>query len=77
LKQRLKSYQAEIKSFKEKIKDIDRKDKKREMDFKKQQAYLVMLEKKLRKSQADERDAEKPEPEKPKQISAEEFNSAK
>lgn len=31
----------------------------------------------MRKSQADERDAEKPEVEKPKQIPAEEFNSAK
>lgn len=52
LKQRLLDYQNQIKSFKEKIKDIDRKSKKREQDFKKQQAYLVALEQKIRKFQA-------------------------
>jgi septal ring factor EnvC (AmiA/AmiB activator) len=56
LKQRLIDYQNEIKSFKEKIKEIDKKSKKREQDFKKQQAYLVALEQKLRKSHAEERE---------------------
>jgi hypothetical protein len=41
------------------MKDIDRKSKKREQDFKKQQAYLVGLEKKLRKFHADEKEMEK------------------
>lgn len=43
LKQRLLDYQKEIKSFKEKLKDIERKSKNREQDFKKQQAYLVAI----------------------------------
>jgi hypothetical protein len=34
---------------------MDRKSKKREQDFKKQQAYLVALEQKLRKSHAEEK----------------------
>lgn len=50
LKQRLLDYQKEIKSFKEKLKDIERKSKNREQDFKKQQAYLVAIETKLRKN---------------------------
>ena len=50
LKQRLLDYQKEIKSFKEKLKDIERTSKNREQDFKKQQAYLVAIETKLRKN---------------------------
>jgi septal ring factor EnvC (AmiA/AmiB activator) len=53
LKQRLNDYQTEIKNFKEKLKDMDRKSRKREQDIKKQQAYLVMLETRLRKFHAD------------------------
>lgn len=77
LKQRLVDYQNEIKSFKDKMKEIDKKSKKREQDFKKQQAYLVALEQKLRKSHAEERELEKPEVEKPKEASEEDFKAIK
>jgi predicted nuclease with TOPRIM domain len=43
LKQRMTDYQREIKSFKDKLREIDKKKRKREEDFKKQQAYLVAL----------------------------------
>jgi hypothetical protein len=48
-------YQDQIKGFKNKLKDMDNKSKRREQDFKKQQAYLVALEQKFRKSHAQEK----------------------
>lgn len=42
-KQRMADYQREIKSFKDKLKEIEKKKRKRQEEFKKQQAYLVAL----------------------------------
>lgn len=50
LKEKLDQYQKEFKANKDKIKEIDRKARKREIEYKKQQAYLVNLEKKLRQT---------------------------
>lgn len=43
IKHRLFEYQKEIKGFKDKLKEGEKKGRKREMEFKKQQAYLVAL----------------------------------
>lgn len=53
-RQKKTDYQREIKAFKDKLKDLDKKKRKREEEFKKQQAYLVTLEQKIRKFKAEE-----------------------
>ena len=52
--QRLKDYEKEIKGYKDKMREIERRARKREQDFKKQQAYLVELKKKHRKFKEDD-----------------------
>lgn len=52
--QRLKDYEKEIKGYKDKMREIERRSRKREQDFKKQQAYLVELKKKHRKFKEDD-----------------------
>ena len=54
LKQKIADYQIETKEFKNKSREMEKKSKKREQEFKKQQAYLVALETKRRKYQAEE-----------------------
>lgn len=51
------------------MKELDKKSRKREEEFKKQQAYLVALKQKIRKFKAEELELEKPSPEKEKEAS--------
>lgn len=67
--QRTNDYLREIKSFRNKMKELDKKSRKREEEFKKQQAYLVALKQKIRKFKAEELELEKPSPEKEKEAS--------
>lgn len=43
------------------MKEMEKKSRKRETEFKKQQAYLVSLKAKIRKDKAEEEELDKPE----------------
>ena len=60
VKERLQEYESEHKQLRDKMKDMARKTRRRDEEYKKQQAYLVSLEKKAREFNEGIQEVQKP-----------------